>query len=62
MYTLYWNPSASSLVAMAVLEEIGADYEGVLIDAGAGEHRTSPSTARSILSASYRRCGWRTAE
>ena len=39
MYTLYWNPSASSLVAMAVLEEIGADYEGVLIDAGAGEHR-----------------------
>ena len=40
VYTLYWNPYASSLAPMAVLEEIGAEYETVLIDAQAGEHRS----------------------
>ena len=40
MYTLYWNPESSSLAPMAVLEEVGALYETVLVDIAGGEHFT----------------------
>lgn len=38
-YQLYWYKSASSLAPMAVLEESGAPYEAVEVDAAAGEHK-----------------------
>ena len=38
-YQLYWYKAASSLAPMAVLEETGATYEAVEIDAAAGEHK-----------------------
>lgn len=39
-YVLYWNPFSGSLAPMAVLEEIGAPYEKVLVDIDNGEHRS----------------------
>lgn len=39
-YKLYWHPGVSSLAPMAVLEETGADYEAILVNAEAGEHQT----------------------
>ena len=41
MYTLYWHPESSSLAPMAVLEEVGAPYETVLVDIEGGEHLTA---------------------
>lgn len=38
-YQLYWYKTASSLAPMAVLEESGADYEAVEVDATVGEHK-----------------------
>lgn len=38
-YQLYWYKAASSLAPMAVLEESGAAYEAVEIDAAVGEHK-----------------------
>jgi len=40
MYTLYWCPAAASLAPMAILEELGADYELKLVDMSKGEHRS----------------------
>ena len=40
MYTLYWNPESSSQAPMAILEEVGAPYETVLVDTGGGENFT----------------------
>ena len=40
MYRLYWCPRTASQAPMAVLEEIGADYELKLVDAKAGQHRS----------------------
>lgn len=37
MYTLYWNPLASSLAPMAVLEETGVAYDLHRVDSEAGE-------------------------
>jgi len=41
VFTLYWNPFSGSLAPMAVLEEIGAPYEKVLINFEKGEHLTA---------------------
>ena len=38
-YQLYWYKTASSLAPMAVLEETGAAYEAVEVDAAVGEHK-----------------------
>ncbi len=38
-YQLYWYKTASSLAPMAVLEETGAAYEAVEVDATVGEHK-----------------------
>jgi glutathione S-transferase len=32
MFKLYWAPNMASLAPMAVLEEVGANYEAILID------------------------------
>ena len=40
MYTLYWEYMAGSIVAQAMLEELGADYRLHYVDMGAGEHKT----------------------
>jgi glutathione S-transferase len=40
-YVLYWNPFSGSLAPMAVLEEIGAHYEKILIDMDKGENRST---------------------
>lgn len=45
-YQLYWYKSASSLLPMAVLEESGASYEAVEVDAAIGEHKSA--TYRAI--------------
>ena len=37
MYTLYWNPLASSLAPMAVLEETGVAYDLHRVDSDGGE-------------------------
>ena len=37
-YKLYWHPGSSSLAPMALLEEIGANYEAILVDLEAGEN------------------------
>ena len=37
MYTLYWNPAASSLAPMAVLEEAGVPYGLHRVDSDGGE-------------------------
>ena len=39
-YELYWCPSASSLAPMAVLEEVGAQYDAIEINARMSEHKT----------------------
>ena len=38
---LYWNPFSGSLAPMALLEEVGAPYEKILININAGENRTA---------------------
>jgi glutathione S-transferase len=38
-YRLYWYRTASSLAPMAMLEEVGADYEAIEIDCAVGSHR-----------------------
>lgn len=40
MYKLYWCPRTASQSPMAVLEEIGADYELEPVDMEAGQHRS----------------------
>lgn len=40
MYTLYWEYMAGSIVAQALLEELGADYKLQYVDMAAGEHKT----------------------
>lgn len=40
MYKLYWCTNTASLAPMAVLEEVGADYEAIQVD-GNGEQRKS---------------------
>lgn len=37
-YKLYWHPGSSSLAPMALLKEIGANYEAILVDLEAGEN------------------------
>ncbi len=39
-FKLYWHPGVSSLAPMAVLEEAGADYEAIAVNAEDGEHQT----------------------
>ena len=41
MYKLYWTPGTASLAPMAVLEESGADYEGVRIDTERKQHKSA---------------------
>jgi glutathione S-transferase len=41
MYKLYWAPNTASLAPMAVLEELGTDYEAILLDYRAGEQKTA---------------------
>lgn len=38
MYKLFYTPGSSAMAPGAVLEEIGAEYELVLLDVAAGEH------------------------
>lgn len=40
MYKLYWDPGSAAMAPHAVLEEIGAPYELVLIDCKKGEQRS----------------------
>ena len=40
MYKLYWDPGSASMAPHAVLEEIEAPHELVLVDTEKGEHRT----------------------
>ncbi len=40
MYTLYWEYMAGSIVAQAMLEELGANYRLRYVDMGASEHKT----------------------
>ncbi|MGM0560157.1 MAG: glutathione S-transferase family protein [Pseudomonadota bacterium] len=40
MYRLYWSLSSGAFAPEAVLNEIGARYERVLVDTGKKEHRT----------------------
>lgn len=40
MHTLYWKPMSGSLAPMALLEETGLPYEGVKVNADAGEHKS----------------------
>lgn len=40
MYKLYWCPFTASLAPMAVLEELGVEYEAVLIETSRGQHRS----------------------
>lgn len=39
MYKLYWDPGSANMAPHAVLEEIGAAHELVLVDIDKGEHR-----------------------
>jgi len=39
MYKLYYESGAASMAPHAVLQEIGAPHELVLVDTGKGEHR-----------------------
>lgn len=41
MYKLYWAPETASLAPMAVLEEVGADYEAIPIDYEGGELKSA---------------------
>lgn len=40
MYKLYWAPNTASLAPMAVLEEVGAEYEAIEVDYEAGEQKS----------------------
>ena len=40
MYTLFWEYMAGSIVAQAMLEELGANYKLRYVDMGADEHKT----------------------
>jgi glutathione S-transferase len=41
MYKLYWDTDSASLAPMAVLEEIGVDYEAVRVKLDAGAHKAA---------------------
>lgn len=41
MYKLYWCPRTASQAVMAVLEEIGVEYELELVDTEQGQHRSA---------------------
>ncbi len=41
MFKLYWSPDTASLAPMAVLEEVGAEYEAILLDYDAEEQKTA---------------------
>ena len=39
MYKLYWSPTSGAMTPQALFEEIGADYEKIVIDIEKDEHR-----------------------
>ncbi len=39
MYKLYWAENTGAMAPQMLLEEIGADYERIVVDIDAGEHR-----------------------
>ncbi len=41
MFKLYWSPDTASLAPMAVLEEVGAEYEAIQIDYEARQQKTA---------------------
>ncbi len=41
IYKLYWSPFTASLAPMAVLEEIGVDYEGIQVDRSAKQQKSA---------------------
>ncbi len=41
MYKLYWAENTGAMAPQMLLEEIGADYERIVVDLDAGEHRDS---------------------
>ena len=41
MYKLYWSASSGAMTPQALLEEIGADYEKIVIDIDKGEHQSA---------------------
>lgn len=41
MYKLYWSRRTGAFAPQAMLEEIGAEYEKLVIDTDAGAHRTA---------------------
>ena len=40
MYKLYWSPNTASLAPMAVLEELGVEYDAVLTSTALKQHKT----------------------
>ena len=46
MYALYWEYMAGSIVAQAMLEELGADHELRHVDMEAGQHKRAEYLAR----------------
>ena len=41
MYKLYWSPETASLAPMAVLEEVGAEYEAIPVDYNGKQQKTA---------------------
>lgn len=41
MYKLYWSRNTGAFAPQAMLEEIGAEYEKVVVDTDTGAHRTA---------------------
>ena len=41
MYKLYWSRNTGAFAPQAMLEEIGADYEKLVVDTDTGAHRTA---------------------
>ena len=41
MYTLYWAKGSGAIAPQAMLEEVGAPYEKIVIDIDEGEHQAS---------------------
>jgi glutathione S-transferase/GST-like protein len=40
MYRLYWSKGTGALLPQALFEEIGAEYEKIVVDSNGGEHRS----------------------
>lgn len=41
MYKLYWSPKTGAFAPQAVLEEVGAEYDRIVVDTDSGAHQRS---------------------